>query len=97
MRVFWSSRAKDQLRSIFEYLAERNLEAGYRIRDRIAGRVGELKDHPHLGRPGKVAGTRELAITATPYIVAYRVRRSSREIEIAAIKHAAQRGPNVFE
>jgi len=31
-----------------------------------------LADHPAMGRPGRIAGTRELVIVRYPYIVAYR-------------------------
>jgi plasmid stabilization system protein ParE len=29
--------------------------------------------HPASGRPGRLRGTRELVVTGTPYIAAYRV------------------------
>ncbi|WP_214431798.1 hypothetical protein [Dendronalium phyllosphericum] len=40
----------------------------------------------HIGR---IAGTRELVITRTPFIVAYRVRAD--QIEILAVIHATRR------
>lgn len=97
MRVFWSSRAQRQLRDIFQYIAERNPDAGYRIRDRIRDRLEELRVHPHMGRPGKAVGTRELVISGTPYTVAYRFHRSRREIEVAAVIHGARLWPESFE
>jgi toxin ParE1/3/4 len=33
-----------------------------------------LLEFPHQGRPGKKAGTRELVISALPYLVVYTVR-----------------------
>jgi toxin ParE1/3/4 len=50
--------------------------------------------HPYLGRPGRVANTRELVVTSTPFIVAYRV--VSDRIEILAVFHGARRWPDSF-
>jgi plasmid stabilization system protein ParE len=44
-----------------------------------------------MGRPGRVAGTRELALAPLPFIVVYRVREY--RVEIARILHGAQRWP----
>jgi toxin ParE1/3/4 len=41
-----------------------------------------------------VAGTRELVVTGTPYIVAYAV--ADQRVEVLAIIHGAQRWPDTF-
>jgi toxin ParE1/3/4 len=41
---------------------------------RIDKTTADLPSHPTMGRTGRVAGTRELIVTGTPCIVAYRVR-----------------------
>jgi toxin ParE1/3/4 len=43
---------------------------------------------------GRVAGTRELIIPKTPFIVPYQV--NGQPLEILRIYHAAQRWPEVF-
>jgi hypothetical protein len=53
-----------------------------------------LPDNPEIGRNGRVAGTRELVIPKTPFLVPYRVNGQS--LEILRIYHAAQRWPEVF-
>jgi plasmid stabilization system protein ParE len=45
-----------------------------------------------MGRPGRVAGSRELVIA--PYVIAYRSRKSA--IEILGIIHGARRWPDSF-
>jgi len=46
------------------------------------------------GRDGRVAGTRELVIRGTPFIVAYRIERN--ELQILAVFHAARKWPDEF-
>ena len=46
------------------------------------------------GRPGRVPGTRELAISNTPFITAYTIEND--RIVILAIYHGAQQWPTVF-
>jgi len=53
--------------------------------------VGLLKKNPALGRAGRVAGTRELVVAGTPYVVPYRVRGEA--VEILRVFHAARRWP----
>jgi plasmid stabilization system protein ParE len=45
-----------------------------------------------MGRSGRVAGTRELVIAGTPYLVAYRVE--AKAVVILAVIHGAQRWPD---
>jgi toxin ParE1/3/4 len=47
-----------------------------------------------MGRPGRVISTRELVVSGTPYIVAYRVREGV--VEILAVIHGAQQWPTSF-
>jgi plasmid stabilization system protein ParE len=44
-----------------------------------------------MGRNGRIMGTRELVITALPYIIPYRVTASS--VDIITVMHAAQKWP----
>jgi len=53
---------------------------------------GLLAEHPKLGAPGRVPGTRELVIPKTPYIIPYRVRGT--KIEIARVYHTSRRWPD---
>jgi plasmid stabilization system protein ParE len=49
---------------------------------------------PEIGPPGRVAGTRELVVSRTPYISAYQV--ADGEIVILDVLHGAQKWPGVF-
>jgi toxin ParE1/3/4 len=60
--------------------------------ERIRTAVARLGASPALGRPGRVAGTRELVIPRTPYIVPYRAKGDV--VQIVTILHSAQRWPD---
>ena len=94
MRVKWLKRALENLDEEAEYIARDDPQAAARVVLRITTSVDRLAIHPALGRPGRVAGTRELAISGTPYLVPYRVR--SGMVEILRIFHGARRWPAKF-
>ena len=48
-----------------------------------------------MGRPGRIAGTRELVVTRFSYILPYRVRNES--VEILRVFHSARKWPNQME
>jgi plasmid stabilization system protein ParE len=53
--------------------------------------VSLLETTAHLGRPGRVKGTRELVLVDVPYIVAYRVVAGT--VEVLRVLHTARRWP----
>jgi len=53
-----------------------------------------LARHPMAGRKGRIAGTRELVIPGTPFIVGYRIEK--KEVWILAVMHAARKWPEEF-
>lgn len=91
MRIVWLRAAERNLEEQLEYIAERDQRAANALTDKIAASVTRLTDHPHLGRPGRVAGTRELVVPGTPYIVVYTV--GADYVRIQRVLHGAQRWP----
>nr|HAQ92871.1 type II toxin-antitoxin system mRNA interferase toxin, RelE/StbE family [Afipia sp.] len=69
-----------------------NPRAAIAVDERIATAARRLVDFPESGRPGRVAGTRELVITGTPYVAAYAV--TAETIRILRVLHGAQRWPD---
>jgi toxin ParE1/3/4 len=88
LEIVWSPLARSRLQEIRSYVAEDKPDAAGRLSARIAAVIEVLKDYPFLGRPGAEAGTRELVIGGTPYIVFYRIR--GRRVTINTISHGAQ-------
>jgi toxin ParE1/3/4 len=94
LRPRWTRLALADLEAIGDYVARRPDYRARRLVARIAAAVEALGDHPHLGRLGRITGTRELVVVETPYVVPYRVRGD--EIEILAVFHGARRWPDAF-
>lgn len=89
MRVRWLRAALANLDAEAEYIAEDNPGAAGRVVQKILRAVDLLKKNPALGRAGRVAGTRELVVAETPYIIPYRVRGDA--VEILRVFHAARK------
>ena len=87
MRVRWLRVALANLDAEAEYIAEDNPAAAGRVVQKILRAVDLLKENPAMGRAGRVAGTRELVVAETPYIIPYRVRGDA--VEILRVFHAA--------
>ena len=94
MRVKWLHAALVNLGAEAQYIAEDSPAAAGRIVVAVTEAVARLPRYPSLGRPGRVAGTRELIVTGTPYIIPYRVRGET--VEILRVFHAARKWPERF-
>lgn len=60
MRVQWASEALQDRLEIWDYLFERNPGAAARMDTLFSKAAERLASHPELGKPGLIAGTREL-------------------------------------
>lgn len=54
-------------------------------------KAGALEAAPYLGRAGRIRGTRELVVTGTPYVVAYRIMPEG--VQVLAVVHGARDRP----
>nr|WP_280520087.1 type II toxin-antitoxin system RelE/ParE family toxin [Rhizobium cremeum] len=90
----WSAFAISDRDGIFTHIEANNPVAAIAIDERIASAARRLVDFPDSGRPGRVAGTRELVISGTPYICAYVVTATA--IRILRVLHGAQQWPDVL-
>jgi len=94
MTIQWARDATQQLLAAHAYVAADNPAAALRLVLRITQTVNHLGAHPAAGREGRVRNTRELVIPGTPYIVAYRIRRST--VQVLAVLHGKRRWPESF-
>jgi toxin ParE1/3/4 len=91
--IIWSARALREHRNIVEGLEEVNPVAARRIDAAITARVAQLRSMPQIGRIGRLAGTHELVVTRTPYIVIYDYAQDKDRAEILRVIHQARRWP----
>ena len=89
MIIVWSPRAMAHLAELRAYIAADNPAAASRISATLLAAVERLAELPNLGRPGRVAGTRELVVPGTPYVIPYRVRGN--RLEFVAVFHGRQK------
>jgi toxin ParE1/3/4 len=94
MKIVWSRRAIRNLEALRDYIEQSSEQNAAAVAKRILHAVDLLENHPAIGRPGRVMGTRELVIPDTPYIVVYRVKRD--RLELIAVLHGHQRWPRRF-
>ncbi len=92
MKVTWSVPAQRDLTAIADHIAADDTGAALAVVDRIDDLVAALADHPRRGRPGRVAGTRELVVPNLPYIVAYRIRED--RVQVLRVLHGARKWPS---
>jgi len=91
MQIRWTDKALDNLDAAVEYIAADNPTAAKKVAQKIWDSVQLLKNQPGLGRPGRVANTRELVISGLPYIVPYMEKDGS--IVILRIMHSSIKWP----
>lgn len=89
--IVWTRRARQDVNSIWDFLEQRNPRAAELVDSRILAAVERLGRLPHLGRPGMIAGTRELTVSRTPYRVVYVAEVDS--IVILHVVHSARDWP----
>jgi toxin ParE1/3/4 len=92
MRIVWSVEALDDLDALRAYIGRDSPKAAREMALRIVAAVeGLLEPHPQIGRPGRIAGTRELVVAGTPYVVPYRIEGGV--AAVLRVYHAARRWP----
>jgi addiction module RelE/StbE family toxin len=83
LKVLWRRRAIADLARLREELTA---EAAATSIERIEQALVQLARFPLSGRTGRIAGTRELVVPRTPFVVAYVVLEN---VEILAVIHGS--------
>ena len=94
MIIEWSPQAVSDLKEIYLWIAPDNPRAGRALHERIVSCVSLLLTSPHLGRSGRVAGTREMVVSGTPYIIPYRI--VGERLQILRVYHGSRQWPKAF-
>lgn len=91
MTIVWSPRAVEHLTHLRSYIARDNPKAANRIAGTLLEAVECLAELANLGRPGRIAGTRELVVPGSAYVIVYRLRTD--RVEVIAVFHVRQKWP----
>jgi toxin ParE1/3/4 len=94
VRLKWTRAASRHLDLAEEYIGRDNPDAANDKVFEIIQEVGMLTDHPGLGRPGRVEGTRELVIARSPYVVPYVHQGDT--VTVLRVLHGARKWPDRF-
>ncbi len=90
LNLIWEADALLQYEVLIEFVNERHPVAATALARRIDEAVERACLFPHIGRPGRVSGTREL-IAHPNYIVVYQITETA--IDVLRLLHARQHYP----
>lgn len=90
MNLFWTRPAQQDRRNIRDHIAADSLRAAIALDELFSTKAKRLIDHPGLGRPGRLVGTRELVVHRN-YILIYDTVGDT--IRLLRVLHAARQWP----
>ncbi|MGN6421933.1 MAG: type II toxin-antitoxin system RelE/ParE family toxin [Asticcacaulis sp.] len=88
MKLDWSRLALADRESIFDYIEAESPRSAVKVDESIEAAADQLLAHPEIGRPGRLADTREWIVSGLPYIIAYQVSS-----EAVRVLHNARQWP----
>jgi addiction module RelE/StbE family toxin len=91
MQLKWLRRALENLDEEAAYIAKDSPHMAAEFVRHMRDSAAMLTDHPDMGRPGRIAGTRELVVKRFSYILPYRVRGGA--VEVLRVFHTARKWP----
>jgi addiction module RelE/StbE family toxin len=90
MKILWTPEAEQDRIEIVAYIAEENPRAAASMDVLFSEAAAQLARFPHMGRPGKVAGTREL-IPHENYRLVYQIEADT--VWVLVLVHTARQWP----
>jgi len=87
VKLLWTVGARADLLEVFSYVADEDIDAAVRLRNRLRGATKTLVVHPEIGRMVPELGNpalRELIVR--PYRVVYAVREN--EVHVLGVVHS---------
>lgn len=94
MRIAWTAPALRDLTAARAYIARENPTAAAQQVTLILRAVAQLALFPESARAGRWAGTRELVVPNTPFLVPYRIRGET--VEVLRVLHGRQSWPETL-
>ena len=87
-RLLFAEPAARDLDSIIDFIALDNATVAETVYRRIVEAAERLRRFPELGRPGRLAATRELSLSALPYLIVYEA--GAEVVTILAVFHTSR-------
>ena len=94
MKLRYSVRARDDLKTILAFIDVRNPAAARNVRRAIRSCAGLIGRYPELGTEAGELGTRVIAVGRYPYLIYWSVTDDA--ITIVHIRHTARERPVVL-
>lgn len=94
MKIIWRESALADVERAITHIGLDSPRNAVEQLGRIEHRVQDLIDHPHMGRVGRIAGTRELVVPRTPFVIVY---SAVEDVELIRVLHGAQQWPPPVE
>jgi toxin ParE1/3/4 len=90
MKIVFDTKAISDLQNIRRWIAFESPSAAAKVLERLFRSIRSLVVFPERGRKGLESGTRELVVPGLPYVIVYKIRTDTNEIDVAAVLHNAQ-------
>lgn len=90
VKLIWTGPSQQDRRSIRDYIAQDNPTAALALDELFSEKAALLTEYPEIGRPGRVAGTREL-VAHRNYILVYDV--ADKLVRVLRVLHTARLWP----
>ncbi|PRH88901.1 type II toxin-antitoxin system mRNA interferase toxin, RelE/StbE family [Labrys okinawensis] len=91
MQVRWTTPALSDIEHIHAWHKPHSEHDAAKLVSRLRERAESLAALPKQGRPGRVAGTRELTVSGTSYLILYRLRGDY--VDLLRVLHTRQQWP----
>ena len=95
MKLSCTNPALRDMADIHAFIADQNPGAALKVVRLLRAQAEGLTAHPQMGRLGRIDGTRELVVSGSAFIIAYRATEAT--VDILAIRHGARQWPGQLE
>ncbi len=90
--IRWAESAADDLVEAVSFIRLDSPEAASSVASRVVAAVESLAALPARGKPGRVAGTRELRLVDLPYVIVYAATGTG-DIDVIRVLHTRRAWP----
>ena len=94
LKLRWTSLAIKDLDNAYDFIAADRPRAAAVTLGKIEAAIQQLRSFPRMGRTGRIRGTREIVVSGTPFVIAY--RPGNEHLDLLAIMHGARKWPDSF-